>query len=500
MELDPLTIVSSAVLAIGACYVLFRQNGGSKSRRMSFSSELMISGAFPKSATVAPPLINAVFFFNRCPALENVKITTAKLFDFLRWRCSPQYNSSTKTWEFVDCDYKLEDHLSELTVKSEAEIYDIMDRLSKDDFSSMAGKPLWKFYLINNKGTGVSAVFCQIHHVIGDGISLVVALKKIFDDKTGAPLSFELSSAKTKTGAKTTSSKKIKPSAFGMFINVLKSTFRVLTLGMSKFDSDISFTTKNKKQTAMSIATNKFVFFPTLKLSFVKAVKEKANGTVNDVMLSLTTGAIRRYCESRGDSLPPGLQVRALMPYAFPRSDNEMNDPTRSMRNKWSFLSVPLPMDARTASDRITQCHTTMEGMKTSVDAVVQLFLQDNVLSKAPEFLIHQTAFDSVARHSLIFSNVPGPQKTAYFAKEPVIGMQAMFPNLINQVLIISYNGAVFMNMAVDTNIIQDVPALQQAFMQEAIELAEAVGVSTKASEMLAEASPGGEFAVTSGQ
>jgi hypothetical protein len=171
-----------------------------------------------------------------------------------------------------------------------------MDRLSKDDFSSMAGKPLWKFYLINNKGTGVSAVFCQIHHVIGDGISLVVALKKIFDDKSGAPLTFDLSSAKTKAGVQKTP-KKQGPSMLAMVFILLKSTFRVLTLGMSKFDSDISFTTKNKKEVAMSIATNKFVFFPTLKLSFVKAIKEKASGTVNDVMLSLTTGAIRRYCE-----------------------------------------------------------------------------------------------------------------------------------------------------------------------------------------------------------
>ena len=247
----------------------------------------------------------------------------------------------------------------------------------------------------------------------------------------------------------------------------------------------------------MSISTNKFVFFPTLRLSFVKAIKEKAQGTVNDVMLSLTTGAIRRYCKLRGDPLPAGLQVRALMPYAFPRSENEMNDPARCMRNKWSFLSVPLPMDALAVTDRIEQCHSTMEGMKTSVDAIVQLFLQDHLLSKVPEFLVHQTAFDSVARHSLVFSNVPGPQVTAYFAGQPVLGMQAMFPNLINQVLIISYNGAVFMNMAVDSAIVTDIPALQKAFLDEAVELAEAYGLSSEAAVMLAETSPGGEFAVT---
>lgn len=499
MELDRVAIVSYAVLAIGAYFLLKGKKGKkTRDRRMSFSSELMIAGAFPKKATMAPPIINAIYFFKKCPKLDNVKKSCTRLFHFVRWRCSPEYNKVSKVWEFVDCDYNVEDHVTALSVNSEAEIFEVMDQLSKDDFSSMAGKPLWKFYLIKNMSNGVSAVFCQVHHVIGDGISLVVALKKIFDDETGKPLQFDLSSAKTKAGVQKAAKKG--PSAFSMFFTVLKSTFKVITLGMSKFDSDISFTTKNKPETSMSIATNKFVFFPTLKLSFVKAIKEKANGTVNDVMLSLTTGAIRRYCEGRGDPLPPGLQVRALMPYAFPRSDNEMNDPSRCMRNKWSFLSVPLPMDARTVTDRLEQCHSTMESMKTSVDAIVQLFLQDNLLSKAPEFLVHQTAFDSIARHSLVFSNVPGPQETAYFAKEPVIGMYAMFPNLINQVLILSYNGAVFMNMAVDTNIIKDIPALQEAFLLEVVELAKAYDLLTDASSMLAETSPGGEFAVTTNE
>jgi diacylglycerol O-acyltransferase / wax synthase len=497
MQLDYTTLVPAALLVVGV-YFFFIRKKSHRSRAMSFSSQLMIAGAFPKKATVAPPLIHAVYFFKKAPKLENVKQSCSRLFDYLRWRCSPEYNSVTKTWEFIDCDHNIDDHTAHLTVNSEAEIYDTMDRLSKDDFSSMTGKPLWKFYLIENKSNGLSAIFCQIHHVIGDGISLVVALKKIFDDKSGAPLSFDLSSAKTKAGVKKTAKKG--PSAISMLFTLLKSTWRVLTLGMSKFDSDISFTVKNKEDTAMSIATNKFVFFPTLRLSFVKAIKEKAGGTVNDVMLSLTTGAIRRYCQGRGDALPPGLQVRALMPYAFPRSANEMDDPTRCMRNKWSFLSVPLPMDALSVTDRIDQCHATMESIKTSVDAIVQLFLQDHVLSKAPEFLIHKTAFDSIARHSLIFSNVPGPQRTAYFAGEPVVGLQAMFPNLINQVLIISYNGCVFMNMAVDSAIIRDIPALQKAFLDEAIELAQAFGLSTEASVMLAEGSPEGEFAITSSE
>lgn len=489
------TVALSLALA-GAVYVLYsRKKSSYRKRAMSFNSEIMISGAFPKHATMAPPVIHAIHFYKKCPKIENVKKSGSRLFEFLRWRCTPQYDLSSKTWQFVDCDHNINDHVDHIEVESESEIWGIIDRLSKDDFSTMAGKPLWKFHVIENKGKGLSAVFCQVHHVIGDGLSLVVAMKKVFDDESGNPMSFDLSSAKTKSALSKASKKYMSLSFVG---TLLKSIHKVLTLGMSKFDSDISFNSPNKSSISMSIADNKIVFFPTLRLDFVKKLKNSAGGTVNDVMLSLTTGAIRRYCESRGDTLPTDLQVRALMPFAFPRSDNEMNDPVRSMRNKWSFLSAQLPVCALTPTDRLEQCHTVMEGLKNSVDAFVQLWMQENVLRYAPEFIIHKTAYDSFARHSLVFSNVPGPQKTAYFAGEPIVGLQAMFPNIINQVLIISYNGAIFMNMAVDGSIVKDVPALQKAFMEEAVELARSYNLPHDDKDMLANASPEGEFAVTS--
>ena len=64
----------------------------------------------------------------------------------------------------------------------------------------------------------------------------------------------------------------------------------------------------------------------------------------------------------------------------------------------------------------------------------------------------------------------------------------------------IDVNLCVFMNMAVDTNIIKDIPALQEAFLLEVVELAKAYDLLTDASSMLAETSPGGEFAVTTNE
>lgn len=69
--------------------------------------------------------------------------------------------------------------------------------------------------------------------------------------------------------------------------------------------------------------------------------------------------------------------------------------------------------------------------------------IQNNILPLAPDFLRKQLAQDIFSRHSMVFSNVPGPAEPMYLCGEKLLGMQALFPNLIAQVtsiLFISFN------------------------------------------------------------
>lgn len=248
----------------------------------------------------------------------------------------------------------------------------------------------------------------------------------------------------------------------------------------------------------MTAHTQKHVFFPTLRLAFVKALKNGAKATVNDVMLASTTGAIRRYCEKMGDPAfkhsTANLQFRALLPYAFPRPEKEATDPFRCMRNKWSFVSVPMPINDTSPKQRLESCVQTMNRAKKSPDAFVQLWLQNNILSLAPTFLVRKTCIDTFSRQSVVFSNVPGPQEAAYFAKQRIIGIQSLFPNIITQCLIVSYDGSVFMNMVVDGEVVKDIELLKQCFLEEVTDMAEVYGVST--ADMMAPLSPGGTMGI----
>lgn len=66
----------------------------------------------------------------------------------------------------------------------------------------------------------------------------------------------------------------------------LTSTLEVVSLPMTKYDSNIKFNS-NERTTLKWGKSRATIYFPTLRLDFVKEIKNKANVTVNDVMVRL---------------------------------------------------------------------------------------------------------------------------------------------------------------------------------------------------------------------
>jgi len=253
--------------------------------------------------------------------------------------------------------------------------------------------------------------------------------------------------------------------------------------------------------------------FPTLSLSFIKAVKTAANVTINDVLLSVTAGAIRRYCLLMGDPLfsaedankadndadksnatnssssnstkKEEVRVRALIPVAFPRPMVDTASPANSLRNLWSFVSAPLPINPPTPLARLKLCNQDLTRLKQSPLAYIQLWMQNNVLCGLPDSMQQQAAMDVFSRHTLVFSNMPGPQEPLIFCQQQLLGLHIVFPNLLPQIIILSYAGGIFGNINLnpdmfpaskEENIEEMLPKL---FMQELQELANSLEVDT---------------------
>ena len=242
------------------------------------------------------------------------------------------------------------------------------------------------------------------------------------------------------------------------------------------------------------------VLFPSLKLEFIKRIKAKAGVTVNDVMMAITAGAIRRYCEEFDDpALKSKVQSRALVPVAFPRSPEKLLDPVNALRNYWAFISCPLPIGSSSSRERLLKSSQEMSFVKASSMAPIQMFLQTFILPLLPQFLQRKTAYDIFSRHSIVFSNVPGPPAPIHFCGEKVLGIQVIFPNLLPQTLIISYAGEMFMNMVLDTQLAeQGETLLPQYYLEEALSLAKAFEIEADVASVVSPVSEGGIFSVIS--
>lgn len=123
----------------------------------------------------------------------------------------------------------------------------------------------------------------------------------------------------------------------------------------------------------------KLIFSPRLSLAYIKRLKAAASAsplaslpsyTVNDVILAALAGALRLYVKGTRQMQDLGkLRQRVLLPFAFPRSSEEMH-------NLWCMLSVPLPAHEGHQMQRLDEVAKRMIQMKNSPAGLLQILVQ----------------------------------------------------------------------------------------------------------------------------
>ncbi|RYH20714.1 DUF1298 domain-containing protein [archaeon] len=438
-------------------------------RSVSFSSQQMLSGIFPGKSKVRQPIINAVFYFKKCPDADKMVKVCESLMVFDRMRSGVTLiNGVPHLVEIPDVPRAAKESVISRTVNGESELRNAIDEINAEEFEYGEAKPLLTLYRLENTGTGRSAVLGRAHHVLGDGFALVGLMNRLFSDKEGNPLKIDLAENKKPIGGKNL--------RFGlsMIPRLIRGVIDVLLLPNSAYDTDIKFFARHNQ--SVSMGERKSVDFPAIKLDFIKDLKNKANVTVNDVLFAATSGMLRAYSVKHDDpAFKKSVQTRALMPIAFPRKREDMKDPAKALRNLWSLVSAPMCVNETSPLARLRACAKVTKRLKLQPNALIQLFFQDNAVSHFPTFLQRQIALDVFSRHTMVFSNVPGPPTTVYYCGEEVVSMSITFPNIIPQVIVISYNGGIFFNLNIDPTE-ANVDDLSQLFVQELKKMGEELG------------------------
>ncbi len=79
-----------------------------------------------------------------------------------------------------------------------------------------------------------------------------------------------------------------------------------------------------------------------------------------------------------------------------------------------------MALDSKNVMERLERIHAITADLKTSPVVAIQTKIQDEYCAVIPD-LARQTVYDVFVRHSLVFSNMPGPDAPCYICNGKLI-------------------------------------------------------------------------------
>ena len=216
-----------------------------------------------------------------------------------------------------------------------------------------------------------------------------------------------------------------------------------------------------------------------LEFDRVRAIKEPMGCTLNDVVLAICAGALRRYLADKG-----ALPVESLV--AFVPISTRSKDQQGDMGNQVSGMSVQLATDIADPVERLQAIKQHTKGGKAYQNAVGAQTMAD-VFEFVPFGLAGQASrlysrFRVAELHkppfNLVITNVPGPQHDMYVAGHRLLATMGMAPVMDGMSLLItvlSYNGVLSISPTSCPDVMPDIDTFARYLRESANELEAAV-------------------------
>lgn len=218
-----------------------------------------------------------------------------------------------------------------------------------------------------------------------------------------------------------------------------------------------------------SIGPHRITEWTTMPLVDIKAIRRALSCTVNDVVLTTVTGAVRKLMQRRQVD-PSKLEFRVSTPVNLRRQRAE-----GEMGNHVSSWVVRLPLDHDDPLDQLKALHAITSELKKS-DQAAAVKIVTNVL----EWLPFSTQSLSVGTMNTIVTNVPGPASPLYMLGARVREMIPFGPLIENvglTIAVLSYNGQVHWGINADSDRLPDLSDFRIGIQNSFRRLAEAAGV-----------------------
>jgi WS/DGAT/MGAT family acyltransferase len=209
-------------------------------------------------------------------------------------------------------------------------------------------------------------------------------------------------------------------------------------------------------------------------LAAIKRAKDALGGTVNDVVLAVVSGGLRRLLAERGERVDD-IELRAMIPVSV-RADSDRG----ALGNQVASVWATLPISEADPVKRLELISERMRDLKSSGQAVGAKLLTGlgeyappTIIAQASRLVARQRAFN------LVVTNVPGPQLPLYTLGRQ---MEAVYPvvplagNTTIGIALLSYNGTIGFGLLGDYDGAPDLAVLAEGIEKSIAELLAAVG------------------------
>ena len=355
-------------------------------------------------------------------------------------------------------------------------------------------RPLWEMHLIEGLQNRQFATYFKAHHCAIDGVGAMHLMSSMYSTNARtkvktSPFSYEAFQAyKKKLEAE--SPKSIRPKEdevravaevlreqLGGTVNVAKAVQEMASVWMGR-NNQISVPFHKVPRSVLSTKLTGARRFVAQSWSFerVRAVGKAYGGTLNDAVMAMCAGALRKQLQEQ--RALPKASLKAMAPVSV-RASGDVDS-----ANAVGMVCVDLATNVRDPAKRMRTIKASMDAAKGQLQGMsgreIQIYTG---ISQAPMLLTQLTGLGNrLPAFSTVISNVPGPRERRYWNGARLDGMYPVsipFDGAaVNFTLVSNFENLDFGIIACR----KSVPHVQRLidFMEEAlVELEDAAGLRT---------------------
>ena len=369
-------------------------------------------------------------------------------------------------------------------------------------------RPLWELYVIEGLEGGLTAQLTKIHHCAIDGVSGAEILTTLLDvtpeprkvdpprrawRPEPMPTQLEML-ARGLWGVAGTPRKSVRLArqavrhlpelASSLGFGELPGSSVINSVLGRKPDPMLSEAQTTAPRTSFNdrITPHRRFAFGSLSLDDVKEIKKQAGVTVNDVVMAVCAGALRRFLEERHEL--PADPLVAMVPVSI-RTEEQKG----TFGNQVSAMSASLHTHVQDPMQRLQCIHESMRIAKEQHQALPATLLQDfaqftppAVAARAARVVARATVANLMdVPFNVVISNVPGPQFPIYGVGAKLVAnypVSAINDGIGLNITLQSYNGSLDFGLVACRELLPDLWDLMDYLGDSLRELKEAAKVS----------------------